>query len=404
MKDKPYENDHILAFRIRTADIVALVHGTDALERLIEAVEQWCSEEIKEHRVHRLWRDAFYIEASGGRSAVNALLAFITRRFLNAWTIGDGAVELYCVPMFAILPIRSNEKMSGDRVLRALSAAQREASPLFYDERAEWRQKHDTYLKMELIRCINEEMAGFSVNYQPIVDPRSGQWMGVEALCRWMHPELGAIPPSIFIQFAEELRMIDRIDDWILRAAIGELQSIGLTEIEGFFLSVNVSPVQLLDETFIERGFVIMDEMGFQKSKLTLEVTETEDLIYTEQIQDTFKELIDHGVTIAIDDFGTGYSTLSNLKRLPVTKVKTDCGFIIDVGTDMDAESMYGHVVRLVKRNDITLIAEGVETAAQLAVAQESGVDLIQGYYYSRPVPLKKLAESRARFLMPKDL
>ena len=225
----------------------------------------------------------------------------------------------------------------------------------------------------------------FVLHYQPQVSLSTGAIIGVEALVRWQHPELGLVAPGRFIALAEETGLILPIGEWVLRRACEQgcaWQREGLAPVP---VSVNLSARQF-SENIAATVARILAETGLAPHLLELELTESASMEDPQQSFAILRQLKDMGVRLAIDDFGTGYSNLSYLKRFPVDKLKLDQSFVRDITTDADDLAIARAVIAMAHGLRQTVIAEGVETAGQLALLAENGCDEMQGYFFSRPV------------------
>jgi diguanylate cyclase (GGDEF)-like protein/PAS domain S-box-containing protein len=226
----------------------------------------------------------------------------------------------------------------------------------------------------------------FVLHYQPQVDLRSGEVFAVEALIRWRHPRLGLAPPAKFIPIAEESGLIVPIGDWALREACRQnktWQDAGLPPIA---VSVNVSARQFRENHIVAAVAEALAESGLEPKYLELELTESLVMRDVDRAIETMKELRALGVRLSIDDFGTGYSSLSALKRFPVERLKIDRSFIQDLPDDEDDRAVASAVISLCQKLNLRVIAEGVETEAQVAFLRENHCDELQGYHFSRPV------------------
>ena len=226
----------------------------------------------------------------------------------------------------------------------------------------------------------------FVLHYQPQVDLRSGEVFAVEALIRWRHPRLGLAPPATFIPIAEESGLIVPIGDWALREACRQnktWQDAGLPPIA---VSVNVSARQFRENHIVAAVAEALAESGLEPKYLELELTESLVMRDVDRAIETMKELRALGVRLSIDDFGTGYSSLSALKRFPVERLKIDRSFIQDLPDDEDDRAVASAVISLGQKLNLRVIAEGVETEAQVAFLRENHCDELQGYHFSRPV------------------
>ncbi len=225
-------------------------------------------------------------------------------------------------------------------------------------------------------------------DYQPIVMTAGGRITGVEALLRWAHPAKGLLPPATVVPLAEQSGVIPEIGRWVLeRACQDRRRWQGVGGRDDLNLSVNVSAHQLMSPDFAGEVAEVLHDTDTNPAQLTLEVTES---VFVEDTEDAIAVLGDLkrlGVTIALDDFGTGYSSLSYLKRFPVDIVKIDRGFIADLAQDATSTVIVSAVVDISHLLGMTVVAEGVETPAELAVLTENRISHAQGYYLARPGP-----------------
>ena len=231
-----------------------------------------------------------------------------------------------------------------------------------------------------------EPSRDFVLHYQPQVDLSDGRVFAVEALIRWRHPRLGLAPPAKFIPIAEESGLIVPIGDWALREACRQnkaWQDAGLPTIT---VSVNVSARQFRENHITAAVAEALAESGLEPKYLELELTESLIMQDVDRAIETMKGLRALGVRLSIDDFGTGYSSLSALKRFPVERLKIDRSFIQDLPDDEDDCAVASAIISLGQKLNLRVIAEGVETEAQVAFLRENHCDELQGYHFSRPV------------------
>jgi diguanylate cyclase (GGDEF)-like protein/PAS domain S-box-containing protein len=232
----------------------------------------------------------------------------------------------------------------------------------------------------------------FEVYYQPKVDIRQKSVLGLEALIRWKHPIKGSIPPSNFISLAEETGLIVSIGDWIFLKTIqkiAEFEKLGM-EIE---ISVNLSTKQFKHESLIKNLKKLLIEYSINPKLLEIEITESSLIDNADLAIEILYQIHDLGVQIAIDDFGTGYSSLAYLKKFPVKTLKIDRSFIMDLEQDEDSQVIVKAVINLGHNLGLQVVAEGAETADQCRILKDLNVDMIQGFYYSKPLPEKSLLE-----------
>jgi diguanylate cyclase len=237
------------------------------------------------------------------------------------------------------------------------------------------------------------EREEFVLHYQPQLDLESGDIVGLEALIRWQHPQRGLISPNEFIPVAEDTGLIIDIGEWSLRQACLQAMHWQRTGYPLLQVAVNFSPRQFRREGVVEAVSRILRETGLNPACLELEITESTILEHAEQVIVTLKGLSSIGVQLSIDDFGTGYSSLSYLKRFPIDKLKIDQSFVHDVSSDPDDAAIVTAIIAMARSLSLTVIAEGVETADQLAFLKALGCNRAQGYYFSRPLPAPEFAQ-----------
>jgi diguanylate cyclase (GGDEF)-like protein/PAS domain S-box-containing protein len=227
----------------------------------------------------------------------------------------------------------------------------------------------------------------FILHYQPQLDLNTGAITGFEALVRWLHPQRGTLSPSVFIAAAEETGIIGPLGEWVLREACSEARAwrdAGYPELQ---VSVNCSAQQFQREGFVETVGLILRESGLPASRLELEITESVIVQRSEEVVARFASLEALGVQISLDDFGTGYSSLSYLKRFAIHQLKIDQSFVRDISSDPDDAAIVSAIIAIAHSLGLKVVAEGVETAEQLAFLRSLGCDGAQGYYFSRPLP-----------------
>jgi diguanylate cyclase (GGDEF)-like protein/PAS domain S-box-containing protein len=222
------------------------------------------------------------------------------------------------------------------------------------------------------------------VHYQPVIDMVSGNVRGFEALVRWRNPARGLLWPSEFIQVAEETGLIVSMGGWVLDQACQQAQT-WRAERGALSMAVNVSARQLQDPTLVASIARALATSGLDPGALVLEITESATVDDAEGVIARLEELKGLGVGLAIDDFGTGYSSLTYLRRFPVDQLKIDRSFVVEVATSSEDRAIVASVIELAHALGVTVVAEGVETEAQLRELSDMGCDLAQGYRWRRP-------------------
>ncbi len=258
----------------------------------------------------------------------------------------------------------------------------------FYTEELARRAAERLTIEQGLRRALESE--GLVLHYQPQVALRDGALTGVEALVRWRHPQQGMITPGRFIPIAEESGVIEPLGRWVLFTACAKARELLRAGEPPFRLSVNVSARQLASDHFEDTVREALAESGLSASQLEIEITEST-LQIIEHSRYRLEALKALGVSIAIDDFGTGYSSLSVLKHLPIDRIKIAQSFVRDIPGDADDVAIVEAIISLSRTLRLCVIAEGVETEAQLAILRRLGCEEGQGYLFSRPLPLPEL-------------
>jgi diguanylate cyclase (GGDEF)-like protein len=243
--------------------------------------------------------------------------------------------------------------------------------------------------RFELEKSLRRAMENdeFELHYQPKVHVRSGDIIAMEALVRWRHPQKGLVSPAEFIPLAEEIGLIIPLGAWVLMTACRQnkrWQDAGLPHLR---VAVNLSAVQFRQKHLVEFITQVLDDTGLDPSCLELEVTESIVMQNAEETVLILEKLHAKGIHLSIDDFGTGYSSLSYLKRFPLDTLKIDRSFVRDISSDPDDAAIVKSVIALAHSLRLRVIAEGVETAAQLSFLRTLGCDEYQGYYRSKPLP-----------------
>jgi len=265
-----------------------------------------------------------------------------------------------------------------------LAKQQEEGNYQFYNADRDAESSGLLALEADLHHAL--ERAEFQVYYQPQVDLQTGQITGAEALLRWQHPELGQVSPAKFIPLAEQNGLIVPIGEWVLRTACRQTKRWQAAGSPNLRIAVNLSSHQFSEQNLSQKVAEILDETGLNPNYLELELTESVLIKNPDATTRTLSELKALGIQISIDDFGTGYSSLSYLKQFPFDTLKIDQSFVRDISDDSKNMAITTAIIQMAHSLSLKLVAEGVETEAELSFLYQQHCDEIQGYLFSRPV------------------
>ena len=235
------------------------------------------------------------------------------------------------------------------------------------------------------------------LEYQPIVDLRSGAVVGAEALARWTHPERGPVPPSTFVEVAELTGLAPKLDRWVIKQALTDmarLRAAGVVPPDAY-MAVNLSAANLTDTVVFDDLLTWTRATGVPARQLVLEITETTIMANAGVAAQLLGRLRDQGFRVAMDDFGTGYSSLAHLRDLPISALKVDRGFVTDITEQRDAAAIVAWIVDLARALQVAVVAEGVETEEQAAVLRQLGCVTAQGWLWGPAVPVSALLGGR---------
>ena len=363
----------------------------DAL--LKEAAQRLCATLRKEDTVARLGGDEFILlleQLDGAADAVpvvEKVLQQLEKPFYIAghelMISGSMGIALYPSDGTDITTLLKNADS-------AMYTAKKERGNFhFYDPSLAAQAAERFQLEQDLRNAV--ERGELYVLYQPQIDLQTRRIIGVEALLRWRHPTHGDIAPAHFIPVAEETGMVQSLGGWVLREAMRQSKRWQSDALSSIRMSVNISARQVLKEDLADVISGMLAETGLQPSQIELELTETTLMELSEASRETLERLRAMGVHLAVDDFGTGYSSLSYLKDLPVKTLKIDRAFVEGLPDDPDSIAICKAVISMGHSLGMQVIAEGVETQAQLDALSAAGCDIAQGFFISRPIPAEAI-------------
>jgi diguanylate cyclase (GGDEF)-like protein len=345
--------------------------------------------------VARLGGDEFAIVQCDidGDDDVSALIAQIYQALRTPFDChghrlsGDASIGI------AVAPRHGSDLLellkSADLAMYAAKAAGRRTHRFFepaMEKQASLRRELEGDLRLALVE------GGFEIHYQPLVDLRSNEVTGCEALLRWRHPVRGMISPAEFVPVAEDTGLIEEIGQWVLRTACAEATSWPAH----IRLAVNVSPVQFKSETLPLKVAAALAETGLDPCRLELEITEAVLIADDDAALIALNQLRKLGVHIALDDFGTGYSSLQYLQRFPFDKIKIDRSFVKEITEDTGSSSIIRAVVGIAADRNMVTTAEGVETQQQREIVEALGCTQMQGYLFSAALPAHEIRKMLA--------
>jgi diguanylate cyclase (GGDEF)-like protein len=368
--------------------------GHEVADQLLRQVSRRLSQAVPEaDTLARLSGDEFAIllDSYGSLSSLARTASRLLSKIRMPMTLGGHELVVSASLGISLLPDNAREISA---LVSQANMAMQHAKHLggntfqFFTDNLQACTLERLQLENQLRKGIHEGQ--LEVFYQPKLCLATDSLNAAEALVRWRHPELGLVPPSDFIGLAEETGLIGAIGEIVLRQACLQArawQAQGLAQIR---VSVNLSVHQLRQGNLLSLVRQVLDETGLEAHFLELELTESQLLDNVESVISTFRQLRELGVKLAIDDFGTGYSSLSYLKRFPVDYVKIDQTFIRDLTPGSEDAAITRAIIAMAHSLELKVVAEGVETQAQMDFLKTQRCDEIQGYLISKPVPAEQ--------------
>lgn len=372
-------------------------------DRLLQETAKRLSDLLrKEDTVARLGGDEFTVILESIGNVVDAENAAkkILHSIRQPFKLGEHEIHVTSSIGITLYPFDDSDIerliMNADWAMYQAKSHGRDTYELYtakiYSEATERRAMETSFRKaVEAADFLVQYQPQFVLHYQPEVDRYSGEVVGVEALIRWQHPELGMIGPDRFIPLAEATGLIIPLGEWVLRTACKQAFAWRKAGFPPFHMAVNVSALQLKNREIVSQVARILGETGMEGRYLELELTESVVITKSEELIAILRDLKEMGITISIDDFGTGHSSLANLQLLPIDKVKIDISFIRNVTTSKQDAAIVVSTIEMAHKLGLKVVAEGVETEEQQMFLLEHHCDIMQGYHFSRPVAAKDL-------------
>ncbi|MFZ3025108.1 putative bifunctional diguanylate cyclase/phosphodiesterase, partial [Pseudomonas sp.] len=365
--------------------------GHELADQLLRQMSRRLAQTIPEaETLARLSGDEFAVllDSYGSLSSLARLASRVLSKLRLPIMVGDQELVVSASIGISLLPDNAREIST---LLSQANMAVQHAKHLggntfqFYTDNLQACTLERLQLENQLRKGIEEGQ--LEVFYQPKLCLADDSLHAAEALVRWRHPELGLVPPGDFIGLAEETGLINPLGEFVLRQACQQARSWQLEGLAEVRVSVNISAQQLRQGNLVSLVRQVLDETGLPARLLELELTESLLLENVESVISTFQQLRSLGILLAIDDFGTGYSSLSYLKRFPVHYVKIDQTFIRDISTNSEDAAITRAIIAMAHGLELKVVAEGVETQAQMDFLKAQHCDELQGYLISEPVP-----------------
>lgn len=342
------------------------------------------------HTLGRLDNDEFVVIADDCDPMHADLLAEeLLCHLTQPMSLGDYDYRLSASIGIALMPEHgrtASELVRNATIAMRLCKQRRRGQSECYSQGASAAVERRANIELRLAAAVDE--GRIQVHYQPFIDGCSGRLRGFEALARWRDPDLGVIEPSEFIPIAEGTGIIRRLGHDVLETACAMAAAL---DDDTLTVSVNVSSMQLLDETFPIAVAEILQRWEIPGERLLLEVTETVAMAADDTVAQTLKELSDIGIRLLIDDFGTGFSNLARLKALPICGIKIDRDFVADLPDSSQDAAIFRAAHAIATAMGLMIIVEGIENEAQDSFVRQFPVDYLQGYRFGLPLPVKKL-------------
>ncbi|GFM50711.1 sensor domain-containing phosphodiesterase [Pseudomonas capsici] len=341
---------------------------------------------------------AVLLDRSGleaGQNVASQVLATLDKpMFVDNQLISvTGSVGLACAPLHGRDP-QTLMKNAGLALHKAKANGKHQVQ--VFTEALNAEASYKLFVENNLRRALTQNE--LEVFYQPKLCLRSGRLLGMEALLRWNHPEKGMIRPDQFISVAEETGLIIPIGKWVARQSCRMSKALTEAGFGNLQVAINVSPKQFSDPDLVSSIASILEEEALDASLLELELTEGLLLEATEDTRQQLDSLKKLGLSLAMDDFGTGYSSFSYLKKFPIDVIKIDRSFIRDIPDDEDDMEITSAVIAMAHNLKLKVVAEGIETAAQLKFLRRHRCDVGQGYLFDKPIPGEELIEKLKRY------
>ncbi len=409
MAINPGSPQSLLCLDLSDLHKISQIFGWNTGTELRKTIINWCTGPNFPHSVlYDAEGDIFCLWFPNKTCAeIEEIAAEISSRCAEPWLLSPGGRTVPCVCdiFLSVLCVSSGNLLSLnliELIIHSLGIARAEKRIYVHDSKSNWQENEHQKRVRLLNESVEQNMAGFSVAFQPIIDMNTGTWSGLEALCRWHHPELGLVPPLIFIPETERQGLIIPIGYWILEFAIEQCMSLKLNCYEDFFLTVNVSPLQLMDTNFAENLLDLLEKYKFPPNKLYLEIKDADGSAMSGFARSILQKVRSGGVRIILDDFHPGHTTTNNLSSLPVDCLKSERAFMQN-SQDSLLPYFLSALAAVAQTNGLAYIAKGVELLRHLETIKDSGANYAQGYFLSKPLDRYALEKRLECFVLPQE-
>ena len=400
-RDRSYQFA-LLVLNLNRFKVINDTFGPEHADALLIDVGKHLQEAVRQSdHVARMGADEFAIVLSGPQESGHAL-AVAQRLIRRPLTLSapDGRSLSVTAAVGGVVAGAEGPYTVADLLRKAslaLSNAKARGGPQvdFFRTEAHARDLFERDLEPQILRALRNRE--FSLYHQPVVAPADGRIHGFEALLRWHHPRLGLVPPGTFIPMLESSGLIVPLGEWIATQALADLRTLqGVPSGQSVFMNVNVSHRQLMRDDFSAMMLAEVRRSGLDPRTIGVELTETAVIDDFDTVSGNIKALRAEGLRVVIDDFGVGYSSLATLSTLPVDGLKVDRSFVAAMRDSPRNTALVQKIIEIGHVFDLPVVAEGIETRAELEAVAAAGCDLVQGYYFGRPSPLSQAMASLA--------
>jgi len=351
----------------------------------------------EKHFLGRFGGDEFVVLLAALQSVDHEKICIIVKQILIslAKPFLLNSHEVFITPSIGVSVFPENGR-TPDELIKHADLAKRYAkengcnSYEFYDQKMNSRSDRRLVIENNLRRAMERDE--FKVFYQPQLDVRTGQIIGVEALMRWTNAELGSVSPADFIPIAEEMGLIIEFGEWVLRQSCSQMKCWLDQGFDLQRIAVNLSSIQFYQSNLMKVLDDVLSATKLNPCHLELELTEGVIMRNATKTIEALNEIKARGISLSVDDFGTGYSSLSYLKRFPIDALKIDRSFIAELESDAESAAITSAVIAMAHSLNLKVIAEGVENVEQLNLLRAKECDEIQGFYFSKPVPADEIS------------